>query len=90
VVREPDPADARGTLAVLTRAGERAVSSAGATHRANVREHFLDPLGSSERSAMASGWKTLTRHASASEPPSGSVRRESGASAVRRRRPRIA
>jgi DNA-binding MarR family transcriptional regulator len=90
VVREPDPADARATLAVLTRSGKRAVSDAGASHRANVRELFLDPLGQSERRAMASGWDTLSRQIAGSEPLSSPGRRGSGASAVRRRRPRIA
>jgi DNA-binding MarR family transcriptional regulator len=90
VVREPDPGDARGTLAVLTRSGKRVVSDAGASHRANVRALFLDPLGQSERRAMSSGWDTLARHLADSEPPPTPVQRGSGASAVRRRRPRIA
>ncbi|MBO3738846.1 MarR family winged helix-turn-helix transcriptional regulator [Actinoplanes flavus] len=42
--REPDPADGRGCLLVLTEYGRETLSDAAPIHVASVRQHFIDRL----------------------------------------------
>ncbi|MEV0645616.1 MarR family transcriptional regulator [Phytomonospora sp. NPDC050363] len=44
VTREADPADARGSLAVLTEAGMSAIVEAAPGHVASVRAHLIDMM----------------------------------------------
>lgn len=88
LVRIPDPADARGKLAVLTSDGTAKVRAAGTSHRANVRRLFLDLIGDEQQAALAVIWKDVSSSLDAAGPEPG-VRRAS-TSAVRRRRGRAA
>jgi DNA-binding MarR family transcriptional regulator len=54
VGREPDPADGRAALAVLTRPGLEALRRAQAVHHAVVRELYLSRLALSELEQLAS------------------------------------
>lgn len=90
VAREPDPADARGTLAVLTPAGRRRFAEAAAGHRENVRSHFLNLLTEDERLALSAAWKKAAARLEAETDEPRSARRRSPASANRRRRSRMA
>ena len=53
VRREPDPADGRAALAVLTRAGLEALRRAQSVHHAAVRELYLDRLAPRELEQLA-------------------------------------
>jgi DNA-binding MarR family transcriptional regulator len=57
--REECPSDARGAFAVITEAGRRRLAEARATHRAGVRERFLDKLGEREMRQLARAWSRL-------------------------------
>jgi DNA-binding MarR family transcriptional regulator len=59
VVRCADAADGRGLLAELTPAGARTLRAARATHRAGVREFFLDRLDEADERALAAAWRKL-------------------------------
>lgn len=50
--REPDPADGRGCLLVLTTAGLDTLSQAAPVHVASVRRHFIDRLASEDLAAL--------------------------------------
>jgi DNA-binding MarR family transcriptional regulator len=52
VRREPDPADGRFTLAVLTAAGHALVSQAAPVHVAHVRHLIFDVLDETEQHAL--------------------------------------
>jgi DNA-binding MarR family transcriptional regulator len=53
VVRTPDPADGRYTLAVLTDAGFEVVHLAAPTHLRAVRNTVLDQLSTTDQKALA-------------------------------------
>src|SRR6476469_1292063 len=53
------PSDARGAFAAITDAGRRKLDEARATHRAGVRERFLDKLGEREMRQLARVWSRL-------------------------------
>ncbi len=53
VVRQSCPSDGRGTLAVLTSAGRRALAQAAGTHVRGVREHFVDCLSPDQLASVA-------------------------------------
>ena len=57
--REECPSDARGAFAAITEAGRRRLAEARATHRAGVRERFLDKLGEREMRQLARAWSRL-------------------------------
>lgn len=59
VCREPDPADGRATLVVLTDAGLRRLRDARTDHFADVRRRFLDRLDADELATLAAIWKRL-------------------------------
>src|SRR3954451_7043281 len=51
--------DARGAFAAITAAGREKLAEARATHRAGVRERFLDKLGERELRQLARVWSRL-------------------------------
>src|SRR3954468_6037203 len=51
--------DARGAFAVITGEGRRRLNEARATHRAGVRERFLDRLSERDQRALAKVWSRL-------------------------------
>jgi DNA-binding MarR family transcriptional regulator len=51
--------DARGAFAVITDRGRDLLNEARATHRAGVRERFLDRLGEREQRQLAKAWGRL-------------------------------
>jgi DNA-binding MarR family transcriptional regulator len=51
--------DARGAFAVITAEGRRRLNEARATHRAGVRERFLDRLSERDQRALAKVWSRL-------------------------------
>ena len=53
------PNDARGAFAAITDAGRERLAEARATHRAGVRERFLDKLGEREQRQLARAWSRL-------------------------------
>ncbi|MGW5456310.1 MarR family winged helix-turn-helix transcriptional regulator [Nocardia sp. NPDC003979] len=53
IVRAPDPADGRYTLAELTDAGLDIVRLAAPTHLRSVRRTVLDSLSTSDQKALA-------------------------------------
>ncbi|MFE7384836.1 MarR family winged helix-turn-helix transcriptional regulator [Streptomyces zhihengii] len=53
IVRTPDPADGRYTLAELTDAGFALVERAAPTHLRSVRHTVLDALNATDRKALA-------------------------------------
>ncbi|MDT0265806.1 MarR family transcriptional regulator [Streptomyces sp. DSM 44915] len=53
VVRSPDPADGRYTLAALTDAGFELVHEAAPTHLRSVRHTVLDSLNATDQKALA-------------------------------------
>jgi DNA-binding MarR family transcriptional regulator len=50
--REPDPADGRGCLLVLTEHGLDTLKNAATAHVASVRRHFIDRLTSEDLHAL--------------------------------------
>jgi len=62
VLREPDPADARGSLAVLTQEGTRRLAAARVTHDAVIDEVIGAPLTPARAATFA---RTLDQLASA-------------------------
>lgn len=50
--REPDPADGRGCLLVLTAQGMRTLEDAAPAHVASVRRHFIDRLEPDDLAAL--------------------------------------
>jgi DNA-binding MarR family transcriptional regulator len=50
--REPDPADGRGCLLVLTASGLGTLDRAAPVHVASVRRHFIDPLPAEDLAAL--------------------------------------
>jgi len=61
VAREPCPDDARGSFAVLTRSGARALREARPTHLAGVRRLFLAPLSAEQQEGLAEAWNRIER-----------------------------
>jgi DNA-binding MarR family transcriptional regulator len=57
--REECPSDARGAFAVITGKGREKLAEARATHRAGVRERFLDKLGERELRQLQRTWSRL-------------------------------
>jgi DNA-binding MarR family transcriptional regulator len=51
--------DARGAFAVITAEGRRRLNEARATHRAGVRERFLDRLSERDQRQLAKVWSRL-------------------------------
>jgi DNA-binding MarR family transcriptional regulator len=51
--------DARGSFAVITEEGRARLNEARATHRAGVRERFLDRLGERDQRQLAKVWSRL-------------------------------
>jgi DNA-binding MarR family transcriptional regulator len=51
--------DARGSFAVITDEGRARLNEARATHRAGVRERFLDRLGERDQRQLAKVWGRL-------------------------------
>jgi DNA-binding MarR family transcriptional regulator len=60
VQRRADPADARVTLARLTREGSRQLRRAARTHLRGIREHFTGRLSDAQLQALVSGLETIT------------------------------
>jgi DNA-binding MarR family transcriptional regulator len=52
-------ADARGSFAAITDDGRRRLNEARVTHRAGVRERFVDRLGEREQRQLAKVWSRL-------------------------------
>ena len=59
VERAECPSDARGAFAVLTDEGQRRLDGARETHRAGVRERFLDVLSDAQQRQLAAAWSKL-------------------------------
>ena len=57
--RSDCPSDARGAFAVITEKGRERLVDARATHRAGVRERFLDKLGERELRQLQRVWSRL-------------------------------
>jgi DNA-binding MarR family transcriptional regulator len=53
------PNDARGAFAAITGKGRERLAEARTTHRAGVRERFLDRLGEREQRQLAKAWSRL-------------------------------
>jgi DNA-binding MarR family transcriptional regulator len=53
------PSDARGAFAAITDAGREKLAEARSTHRAGVRERFLDKLGEREQRQLSRVWSRL-------------------------------
>jgi DNA-binding MarR family transcriptional regulator len=51
--------DARGAFAAITEQGRERLAEARTTHRAGVRERFLDRLGEREQRQLARAWSRL-------------------------------
>jgi DNA-binding MarR family transcriptional regulator len=51
--------DARGAFAAITGEGRRRLAEARATHRAGVRERFLDRLSDEQKRRLADAWAEL-------------------------------
>jgi DNA-binding MarR family transcriptional regulator len=51
--------DARGAFAVITAEGRRRLNEARATHRAGVRERFLDRLSERDQRQLSKVWSRL-------------------------------
>ncbi|GAA4954621.1 MarR family winged helix-turn-helix transcriptional regulator [Actinoplanes utahensis] len=60
--REPDPADGRGCLLVLTDRGLEVLDSAAPAHLASVRRHFVDRLTPEDLAAVERISARLTGH----------------------------
>jgi len=59
IEREECKNDARGAFAVITDEGRRRLNEARATHRAGVRERFLDKLSERDQRQLAKVWSRL-------------------------------
>jgi DNA-binding MarR family transcriptional regulator len=59
VERAECTSDARGAFAVLTDEGQRRLDEARPTHRAGVRERFLDALSDAQQRQLAAAWSRL-------------------------------
>jgi DNA-binding MarR family transcriptional regulator len=59
IERAECPNDARGSFAAITGEGRARLNAARATHRAGVRERFLDRLGEREQRQLARAWSRL-------------------------------
>jgi DNA-binding MarR family transcriptional regulator len=57
--REECASDARGAFASITDAGRERLAEARATHRAGVRDRFLDKLGERELRQLSRAWSRL-------------------------------
>jgi len=52
-------ADARGSFACLTEAGQGTLARARRTHLEGVRRHFLEPLGQQELECLSAVWERV-------------------------------
>jgi DNA-binding MarR family transcriptional regulator len=59
IEREECKNDARGAFAVITDEGRARLNEARVTHRAGVRERFLDKLSERDQRALAKVWSRL-------------------------------
>lgn len=59
VERAECPSDARGAFAVLSDEGQRRLDGARETHRAGVRERFLEVLSDAQQRQLAAAWTKL-------------------------------
>ncbi len=59
VRREPDEHDGRSFLATLTPLGRRRFAAARRSHRAHIRQLFLDHLTDAQRSVFAESWEQI-------------------------------
>ena len=59
VERQPCPSDRRGSNAVLTKLGLKALRSAAPTHVRGVREHFVDRLSERELAQLAAALSSV-------------------------------
>lgn len=59
IERRPDPTDARGLYAALTRQGRAALGRAQAAHVADVRRRFLDALTDDQLRCLAESWEAV-------------------------------
>ena len=59
VRREPDEQDGRSLLATLTPLGRRRFAAARRSHRAHIRQLFLDQLTDEQRAALAASWTQI-------------------------------
>jgi DNA-binding MarR family transcriptional regulator len=57
--RERSPTDGRGFELVLTAAGREKLDQARETHRADIRERFLDHLSASEQTLLGEIWQRI-------------------------------
>lgn len=66
--REPDPMDGRGTYAILTPVGRRALEDAAPAHLRSVEQVFTAPLAPEEAAVMAAALERVVEHARSFEP----------------------
>ena len=59
VRREPDEHDGRSLLATLTPLGRRRFASARRSHRAHIRQLFLDHVTDEQRAVLAASWDQI-------------------------------
>jgi DNA-binding MarR family transcriptional regulator len=71
VTREPDPADRRGSWAVITDAGRARLRQAAPGYLDGISRHFADHLTAGERAAITTG---LERVLAAHQDPDGPLR----------------
>ncbi|MEU5870741.1 MarR family winged helix-turn-helix transcriptional regulator [Glycomyces sp. NPDC047369] len=66
--RDPDPADGRGCLLVLTDQGMTTLDNAAPAHLASVRHHFIDRLDPTDLAAL----ERIAEHVAKEPSPDGS------------------
>lgn len=59
VRREPDEHDGRSLLATLTPLGKRRFAAARRSHRAHIRQLFLDHVTDDQRAVLAASWEQI-------------------------------
>lgn len=59
VERRPCPSDLRGSVALITASGRRALADARKTHLSGVRERFLEHFTPGELRTLASFWERV-------------------------------
>jgi DNA-binding MarR family transcriptional regulator len=69
IVRESCPSDARGSYAVITRAGAEKLAAARATHLAGVRTLFLQHFSADELDVLGDAWERVVPGAASADGP---------------------
>ena len=78
VRREGCPGDARGTFAVLTPAGLRAIERAAPSHVESIRRHLFDVLSREQVAALADVTATVVAHLESGQAQGCEVDGEAG------------